>query len=132
MTALEQKLLDELEPLEKERLKEAERLQSLAENYKRNIEEVSRNLIVEYQETLTKLIEDGTSEEGSLIAYLKTLTEQNSQIIKLLEKPPKAEDAVEKLMPVLSEFFNTLEANLASSNKKLTELTNRSLQDLES
>ena len=97
MTALEQKLMDELELLERDR--EADR-----EAFRQSLKDLNKR---------------EENDEDDLIQYLKTLTEQNRQIIKLLETPPKSGDVTDKLKPILTEFFDTLQANLLESNQRL-------------
>ncbi len=126
MTALEQKLIDELEALEADRNKKDESFKELKEQYEESIKRLSNSLALEYQESLRDLIQSENSEQESLIEYLKTLTQQNRQIIELLQKPPKSEDAGDTLKPILADFFDTLQKNLESSNKKLIEEIQRS------
>jgi uncharacterized protein YjcR len=130
MTELEQKLLDELEQLEKERSQEAERLKRLAEEYERSIENVSNSLTAEYQEQFQELIQYDSNSNDKLISYLKTLTRQNEQIISLLQQPPQSDNLEEKLNRVLKPLFEKLVREYQASNESLITELNESLKSL--
>ena len=119
MTELETKLLNELESLEKEREAEQERMKKLSGEYEKSIKTLSADLTKKYQESLITLMQKENTEEESLLAYLKTLTEQNQQIITLLQQPSEAEPLKEQLEEVLQRLFNGLQTAYSTSNKKL-------------
>ncbi len=119
MTELEMKLLNELESLEKEREAEQERMKKLSIEYEKSIKRLSEDLTQKYQESLIALMQEENTEEKSLLAYLKTLTEQNQQIITLLQQPSEAEPLKEQLEEVLQRLFNGLQTAYSTSNKKL-------------
>ena len=130
MTALEQKLLDELEQLEAERENEVGRLRALKSSYEQSIKELSSNLASKYQQSLTELMQSENSEQESLIAYLQTLTEQQRQIIQLLKKPPVGDSFKEALDDALADFSRRLTSSLTESNRQLVEEIKDSLQEL--
>jgi len=90
MTALEQKLLDELEALEQSRNEERE----------------------------------------AFMLMLKTISEQQKQIIELLKKPPEGDNFKEALDDALGNFSEALTSKLAKSNEQLIEEIKTSLEEL--
>jgi hypothetical protein len=135
MTQLEQKLFDELESLEKERVEESERLKSLAKTYEESLEKVTSALLESYKMSLIDILRQeakiGESESGLLLDYLRRMIEKQDRIIRLLQDKPTSEAYGEQLEQLLAIFSAKLEKAYSDSNNRLLEDLKASLKPLE-
>lgn len=122
MTALEQKLLDELEQLEKARSEERE---AFTQSLKGLVEQLREELSFLMNQTQT----DSLVSEEKQIELLTTIANQQSRIIELLNKPPTSDSLQEQLQSLGEQLARAYRQSNQSLIEEIKELLEQSEQE---